>query len=333
MSTKLKISEVPSLLQIAHAADVPVLLEGSHGIGKSEILEHAASQMGVGFRALDLSLLEPVDLVGIPMIEDKRTQYAPPAILPREGRGLLLLEELNRASPQTRTPALELLTRRQLHEYHLPVGWLPCASINPQNEGYTVDALDPALLSRFLVVRVEADHGGWVQWAREKGLHTGVVDYVEASPDIFTSTDVNPRALEYASKILSAFEASGHVPRGDNLLIAALAGLVGESMAVSLLRFLKGARKPLAPEEVLSAYAAHRPALKEIVRQGRLDLAQKTLQKLKHHLQRQKTWDEVEASTETMDNLHAFLGDLPPDLKNQFEEWTVERGYQFTMQP
>ena len=44
-----------------------------------------------------LSLLEPPDLVGLPIIEEGRTRYALPRFLPRVGQGILMLEELNRA--------------------------------------------------------------------------------------------------------------------------------------------------------------------------------------------------------------------------------------------
>ena len=120
VSTKTPLSRVPDVLRVAYEADLPVLLEGPHGIGKSTIFEAVAGEMGIEVRVLDLSLMEPVDLLGIPHLADGQTVYAAPARLPRAGKGLLLLEELNRAAPQTRAPALELLTRRELHDYSLP---------------------------------------------------------------------------------------------------------------------------------------------------------------------------------------------------------------------
>src|SRR5262245_49044249 len=95
---------VEAILEIAYRARRPLLLEGPTGIGKSEIVQQVARKLGVGVRVLDLSLLEPPDLVGLPQIDpgsgapgDARTRYALPSILPRDGAGILLLEELNRA--------------------------------------------------------------------------------------------------------------------------------------------------------------------------------------------------------------------------------------------
>ena len=74
-----------------------MLLEGPTGVGKSEIVRHVAQALAIETIVLDLSLLEPPDLVGLPVVRDGRTEYALPHVLPKEGAGILLLEELNRA--------------------------------------------------------------------------------------------------------------------------------------------------------------------------------------------------------------------------------------------
>ncbi len=91
---------VVDLIELAHAADQPVLLVGRHGVGKSSFFEDAAERLGIGLIVCDLSLMESVDLIGIPKVNPEgRTIYAPPAFLPTKGEGLFVLEELNRSSP------------------------------------------------------------------------------------------------------------------------------------------------------------------------------------------------------------------------------------------
>ena len=113
---------VEAILEVAYRSRRPVLLEGATGIGKSELVAHVARKLGISHIVLDLSLLEPPDLVGLPVIEDGRTRYAVPRFLPRDGAGILMLEELNRAERYIQQPALQLLTARALHEYVLPDG-------------------------------------------------------------------------------------------------------------------------------------------------------------------------------------------------------------------
>src|SRR5579863_10187590 len=83
------------ILTVAYRARRAALLEGPTGVGKSEIVRRVAQTLGIETIVLDLSLLEPPDLVGLPFVKDGRTEYALPHVLPRGGAGLLLLEELN----------------------------------------------------------------------------------------------------------------------------------------------------------------------------------------------------------------------------------------------
>ena len=142
------------MLEIAYRARRPALLEGSTGIGKSEIVQQVAKKLGVATVVIDLSLLEPPDLVGLPITEGGVTRYALPSFLPREGAGILMLEELNRAERYIQQPALQLLSARTLHEYSLPEGWVVFAAINPATGEYQVTQLDPALRARFLDLQV-----------------------------------------------------------------------------------------------------------------------------------------------------------------------------------
>jgi hypothetical protein len=97
---------VLSVLATAHRAGLPVLLEGATGIGKSELIEQAASSLGIECRVLDLTDLES------------------PATLPHEGRGFLVLDDLSRADRHRMRDALQILMAGRLHDHWLPPGWL-----------------------------------------------------------------------------------------------------------------------------------------------------------------------------------------------------------------
>jgi len=140
------------VLDLCYAARRSPLVIGSTGIGKSVLLEQFAAQNKLSFISRDLSIMEPPDLVGLPKLEGGRTRFFPPDFLPSDGEGILCFEELNRAPAYMRAPTLQLLTDRSLNDYKLPPGWLCAAAINPAEEGYEVAELDPALLSRFVLI-------------------------------------------------------------------------------------------------------------------------------------------------------------------------------------
>jgi hypothetical protein len=195
---------VLDVLDVAYRARRAVLLEGATGIGKSQIVAQFAARRGIEARVLDLSLLEPPDLVGLPVIASGRTEYACPAELPTSGRGVLLLEELNRAELPVMQPALQLLSARRLHGYELPEGWTCIAAINPEDDDYQVHTLDPALRARFLGLHVHADRENWLIWATEAHVHPAVVSVVSAHDDAFEGAP--PRSWAYASDVLHALE-------------------------------------------------------------------------------------------------------------------------------
>lgn len=201
-------ARLEAVLAVAYRARRPVLLEGPTGIGKSEIVQQVARQLGLKTIVLDLSLLEPPDLVGLPIVEGDRTRYALPRFLPRESEatgGILMLEELNRAERHIQQPALQLLSARTLHEYELPASWVCFAAINPQGADYQVSTLDPALRARFLCVDVRADRGSWLAWALTQSVHPAVLALVRAHERVFD--DVPPRTWTYVSQILATLSS------------------------------------------------------------------------------------------------------------------------------
>ncbi|MBI5512995.1 MAG: AAA family ATPase [Deltaproteobacteria bacterium] len=220
-----------AVLTVAWRARRPVLLEGPTGVGKSELVQHVAASLGVQCVVLDLSLLEPPDLVGLPVLDGGFTRYAPPAFLPQDGCGILMLEELNRAERYIQQPALQLLTARRLHEYQLPDGWSCCAAINPEAGEYQVTPLDPALKARCLHVKVRADRASWLAWARARGLHQAVVELAQAHDHVLEG--IPPRTWTYVSEVLQAL--SPLELEDDTLLRDLLGGYLPSSWVTVLL--------------------------------------------------------------------------------------------------
>ena len=124
--------DVIQAIALAYRAGMAVLLVGRHGVGKSELIKQAALELGISYLVLDLSLMEPPDLTGLPFLREGRTFYAPPASFPTDGTGLLAFEELNRCQQYMMAPCLQLLTERRLNAYELPPGWQPLGSVNPE---------------------------------------------------------------------------------------------------------------------------------------------------------------------------------------------------------
>jgi len=310
-------------LKLCYESNTPCLLSGVHGIGKSEILESVAKELGIGCIVVDLSLLESVDLVGIPAIADGRTAYNPPDFLPGEGEGLFAIEEINRAPRGTLAPALQLLSARRLHQYELPPGWLPVAACNPSDGGYHVEELDPALLSRFVRLDVVADVVEWLRWAESNQIHDAVCRYVRNTPDVFEG-ESNPRGWAYISRILKTHEKNGS--NGDDILGVTIAGLVGDVHAAAFLRCYSQSEEPLSAEAVISDYRRYRKEVVKWAKKKRTDMLNATARNIMVALQDSDLCSNVAGDETKQRNLGDFIGDLPADLGRQLRNTARRNG-------
>ncbi len=310
-----------AVLELAYRARRAVLLEGPTGIGKSEIVRHVAARLGITTVVLDLSLLEPPDLVGLPTIRDGRTSYAVPQALPMDGAGILMLEELNRAERYIQQPALQLLTARRLHEYELPPGWVCFAAINPESADYQVTVLDRALRARFMELSVRADRASWLAWAQMHGVHPGVLAVAQAHERVFD--DVPPRTWTYASQVLKALTP---VELEDAVLLRdALGGYLPAAWVETLLasRDKWSARLSFDVRALLGEYAPGTELAAQIRgyrERGETDRLDELTKRLVPLLEGPEAGVLAAKKQLSLGSFEALLGDLPGDHRERLQE-------------
>ncbi|MDB4943970.1 MAG: MoxR-like ATPase [Labilithrix sp.] len=309
------------VLSVAYRARRAVLLEGPTGVGKSEIVRRVADDLGIQTTILDLSLLEPPDLVGLPVVKDGRTEYALPHVLPEGGSGILMLEELNRAERYIQQPALQLLSARRLHEYRLPDGWICVATVNPQTAEYHVTALDKALRARFLQVTVRADRGAWLAWAQTRNLHPGVLALAHAHERLLE--DVPPRTWTYVSDLLQSFTPA-ELEDGA-LLRDALGGYLPAAWVESLLASKTSwtSRVTFDVRDLLAGYAPGSARAKEITgyrEKGQTDRLDEIVQRLVPLLAGPEAGVLAASGQLKLGAFEALIADLPGDQRERLQE-------------
>ena len=209
------------ILEIARTSNENVLIEGLHGIGKSEQVKDYADKNNLHLEILYLSHQEVGDLIGMPSIVNNITIWTKPSWLVRmqeatlNGQAcVLFLDELNRAQRDVRQTALQITLEKKLHEHKLPSldnkETLVIAAINPEDDkqiDYQVDELDAALKDRFLYYEMKVDVKTWLRWARDNDISDQVTFFITEFPDrLFYFTNENthptPRSWAMLSKLL-----------------------------------------------------------------------------------------------------------------------------------
>ena len=235
---------------------VPTFLWGAPGIGKSSIVKQIAEDMDVAFIDLRLALMYPTDLKGIPFYdkESHTALWAPPAFLPRDGEGILFLDELNSAAPSVQSSAYQLILDRKVGEYELPDGWAIVAAGNREGDRGVTYRMPAPLANRFVHFELEVDVNDWRDWAYKSTLDERIIAYISYKNEhLFTfdaSLDVKsfatPRSWEYVGNILKSSLSS-------ELLLETLSGTVGKDVAVSFLSFIRVMDRLPDVENILNA--------------------------------------------------------------------------------
>ncbi|WP_433580185.1 AAA family ATPase [Nocardia brasiliensis] len=152
-------------LALAVSADLPVLLWGEPGIGKTAALTQLATDLDLPLTTVIASVHEPSDFSGLPVIGADPAAHGVPLAPPdwavrlvRAGRGLLFLDELSTAPPAVQAALLRLVLERRIGALQLPPGVRIVAAANPRSSAADGWELGPPLANRFVHLQWTHDH-------------------------------------------------------------------------------------------------------------------------------------------------------------------------------
>jgi Cdc6-like AAA superfamily ATPase len=258
----MKVSDAKRFIKNVAKEQVPVTIAmvGSSGIGKSAIVKQVAKELEVGYIDLRLATQEPGDLIGIPYREDNVTHNAMPSWFPKEGtKGILCLEELNRAPNDVRQAIFQLIWDRVMHQTALPVGWSIILAMNPDNGEYQVETLDKALVRRCSVITVEPSVNDWMEWAVGEGqVPSKITGFIGTHKDmLFESENFDfpvTRTCAGWGETLTLLDKAKVIP--PDLEFEIVAGITGKEAATAYMSYLaKNYERPVSGEEVLKDYS------------------------------------------------------------------------------
>lgn len=252
---EVKPSELLKQIEWTLGSALPVFIWGPPGIGKSQIVADLAKAMGIGFVDVRANLLAPQDIRGIPVADLQRqvVNWFPPGFLPREGDGIIFLDELNTAPPAVMASFLQFVLDRKVGEYTLPPGWRIIAAGNRSEDRALVHEMPSPLKNRFVHFNLKPDVGDWCAWASAHGIAPSVIGFMrwrgsellyQYDPGIYRQSFPTPRSWEHVSHLVSRGASPVECP-------ALFSGIVGVGPAAEFAAFWELADKVPSAEKVL----------------------------------------------------------------------------------
>jgi hypothetical protein len=194
---------------------------------------------------------------------------------PRFERGILFLDEVNRAQDDVQQSVFELVLDKSVGEYVLPPGWIVVAAGNFM-EGYMVTGFtDPAFLDRFCHITLSGGEQTLEEWVDYMaGTHgqnaSDVIEFASHNTDHLDGKvegelgfNIQPsrRSWEMIVKLHTEFLLDGTF--SDSAKMECYAGLIGRDLAASFARY----ECPVKPRSLINdGVKAHERALKGLNR-------------------------------------------------------------------
>ncbi|MGF6768578.1 hypothetical protein P3T18_001048 [Paraburkholderia sp. GAS199] len=255
---KINPSQLGQLLSAYIPNGLPVLITGSPGIGKSDIVAQAARDAGHELLISHPVVEDPTDSKGLPFpsADGNAAKFLPFGDLQRAMNAAVptvwFLDDLGQASPAVQAAKMQLLLARRIGEHELPPHVTFVAATNRRSDNAGVTGILDPVISRFAtVVELAPTIDDWTAWAVRNNVPPELIAFLRFRPDLLSvqkkSRDIentpSPRTWGFVAKTM------GVVP--PELELISYAGSVGEAAASELIAFLGIYRHLPSPDAIL----------------------------------------------------------------------------------
>lgn len=255
-------------LAAAIRANVPTLLIGNPGEGKTAILESAGTSWNRHVETVIGSIREASDFLGLPIEVDGKVTYAPPAWAYRlngADSALLFLDELTTSAPSVQRAMLRILQEREVGDITLHDGVSIVAAANPASVAVDGWDLPAPIANRMMHLTWHFDVMNWLTGvvsgfegyrlpalsdvtvdasaADRARVNSSVSAFLQNAPSLIRKMPTDPvkagagwpspRSWSNAMSVLAYVH-----PRDEDTMLLVLKGCVGDGAATEYLAWL-----------------------------------------------------------------------------------------------
>jgi len=212
-------------IKLAIDNDLPILLVGKSGWGKTAQVEQASAELGLEVVTISLALCLPEDIGGVPQAEGDSFRYLLPQWFHsrKDKPFVLFLDEINQAPPQVLHAIYGLVQKRELHGVRNPLMRVVAAGNMSDENPHLTEIMQP-LLNRFYVMDYVHDPAPALEFLNQKynlnlkelensprDTEQGIIAYQAGMKDL---------AIKKAGMTLIKYIENGSSTQADDLIKA-----------------------------------------------------------------------------------------------------------------
>ena len=231
--------------------DMPVILVGPPGIGKSDvakqkygdnlIIEHPVISQSVDYRGLPVANGDHADWLPMGNLRKICDKDLEPTVV--------LFDDVGQSTPSVQAALMQIIQARRLGDAEISQNVSFLLATNRASDKSGARPLLSALVNRALVVEVKASIEDWIEWAlTQKNMNPLAIAYVKFRPDLFATEVPNDSMAAYCTP--RSYARAATIKTND---VDILSGLIGKNMACDYLAYCDSASKLPNISDILAA--------------------------------------------------------------------------------
>lgn len=250
-------SKIKEVLKDAFQNNEQILLVGSPGIGKTDLVKGACDEVNADLITFHPAVSDPTDFKGLPARSSDGTHadFLPfgeifQAINAKK-LTVCFLDDLGQASESVQKALMQLLLGRRLNGIKLSDKIVFCGATNDINQRAGVSGLIEPVKSRWdSILKMDVSLDDWCQWAITNGMPNELIAFIRTRPELLSKFEATKDLTNSPSPRTWA-SVGRRVKRGvQNFEL--LAGAVGQGPATEFLAYLEMAKDAPSLDAILA---------------------------------------------------------------------------------
>jgi len=242
MITEMTPKELKRELLKAMVAKLPIMIKGAPGVGKSDIVEQVAEELGMNLIISHPVVSDPTDAKGLPAIVNGKAEFLPFGDLRRMMEAkkptIAFLDDLGQAPAVVQAAFMQLILARRINGHKISKHIVFIAATNRRKDKAGVTSILEPIKSRFASIwELKASPEDWIEWAYANDMPTDLIGWIHFRPDMLCKDEATTDIVNHPCPRTVA--SAGRLTKAGMDSLKILQGTLGEAGGIDYYGFRK----------------------------------------------------------------------------------------------